>query len=67
MNVLKSASQISKRNKLIFSGIVISLAFCLFLLAVYISDPNKGEPSALEMAKKNAEKFSQKNILKSFS
>lgn len=54
MKVLKSASQISKRNKIIFSCIVVALAFSLFLLAVYISDPNKGEPSALEIAKQNA-------------
>ncbi|HGW3836667.1 TraB/VirB10 family protein [Acinetobacter baumannii] len=54
MSVLKSATQIAKSKKAIFSIIVVVLLFCIFLLAVYISDPNKNEPSALDIAKKNA-------------
>ncbi len=52
MSVLKSATQIAKSKKAIFSIIVVALTFCIFLLAVYISDPNKNEPSALDIAKK---------------
>lgn len=54
MKLLKSATQISKRNKIIFTILVASLLFFLLLLSIYISDPNKGEPSALEIAKQNA-------------
>ncbi|WP_368560680.1 TraB/VirB10 family protein [Acinetobacter baumannii] len=54
MSILKSATSIAKSKKAIFSIIVVVLLFFVFLLAVYISDPNKGEPSALEIAKQNA-------------
>lgn len=54
MKILESAAKISKRNKIIFSVIVLALLFFSLLLAIYVSDPNKGEPSALEIAKQNA-------------
>lgn len=55
MKIMQSVAQASKRNKIIFTGIVLALIFCLLLLGIYLSDPNKGEPSALEIAQKNAE------------
>ncbi|MFK7256831.1 TraB/VirB10 family protein [Acinetobacter baumannii] len=54
MSILKSATSIAKSKKAIFSIIIVVLGFFIFLLAVYISDPNKNEPSALDIAKKNA-------------
>lgn len=52
---IKSSAEQAKRRKLIFTAIIGLLAFLIVFLAIYISDPNKGEPSAIEIAKKNAE------------
>jgi hypothetical protein len=46
MKLLKSAANISKRNKIIFTVIVLAWFCLLLLLTIYISDPNKGEPTA---------------------
>lgn len=56
MTDIKSGNDTAKRNKIIVTALVVGLIFGIFLLAIYISDPNKGKPDAIEIARKNAEK-----------
>jgi conjugal transfer pilus assembly protein TraB len=53
---IQSGNALSKRNKLIATVVIVGIVFSIFLLCIYISDPNKGQPDAIAVAKKNAEK-----------
>lgn len=56
MSDIQSGNAISKRNKLVATIVICGLIFGILMLCMYISDPNKGQPDAIEIAKKNAEK-----------
>ena len=56
MTDIVSGSTLPKRNKILATTVVGSLLVGILMLAFFISDPEKGKPSALEIARKNAEK-----------
>lgn len=49
-----SSVQMTRKNKIVLTIIVGGLVFLLMLLALYVSDPNKGKSSALDEARDKA-------------
>lgn len=51
---LISSAKLTRKNKIILSLLVGAIVFALLFLGLYISDPNKGEESALDKAKRES-------------
>lgn len=58
---IKSPSATLKNKKIVTTFVIGGAILCLLMLAMYISDPKKGEPDALNNARENAEQ-SERNF-----